>query len=116
MVACNASGARSFRFSATRNHVSSLKMALADGRMIALRRGSVFAAGRTLTIPVNGGAPLTAALPTYQMPRTKNASGYFVQDDMDAIDLLIGSDGTLGVFTEIEVGLLPALPAVWGVS
>jgi D-lactate dehydrogenase (cytochrome) len=42
------------------------------------------------------------------MPATrKNASGYFITRDMDAIDLFIGSEGTLGVICEIEVRLLP---------
>lgn len=35
---------------------------------------------------------------------------------MDAIDLFIGSDGTLGVITEIELELSPAPAVVWGVS
>jgi D-lactate dehydrogenase (cytochrome) len=42
------------------------------------------------------------------MPATrKNASGYFVAPGMDAVDLFIGSEGTLGVICEIEVKLLP---------
>lgn len=42
------------------------------------------------------------------MPATrKNATGYFVAPGMDAIDLFIGSEGTLGVICEIEVKLLP---------
>ena len=42
------------------------------------------------------------------MPATrKNASGYFIAPEMDAIDLFIGSEGTLGVICEIEVRLLP---------
>ncbi len=38
------------------------------------------------------------------MPATrKNASGYFVAPEMDAVDLFIGSEGTLGVICEVEV-------------
>ena len=55
-------------------------------------------------------------LPEYCMPKTKNASGYFVEDNMDAIDLFIGSDGTLGILTEIELRLLPLPEYIWGVS
>ena len=50
------------------------------------------------------------------MPKTKNASGYYVADDMDAIDLFIGACGTLGVITELEIALQPASAVVWGVS
>jgi D-lactate dehydrogenase (cytochrome) len=42
------------------------------------------------------------------MPLTrKNASGYFVAPEMDALDLFIGSEGTLGVICEVETKLLP---------
>jgi D-lactate dehydrogenase (cytochrome) len=41
------------------------------------------------------------------MPATrKNATGYFVAPGMDAIDLFIGNEGTLGVICEVEVRLL----------
>ena len=50
------------------------------------------------------------------MPKTKNASGYFVADDMDAIDLFIGACGTIGVITELEIALQVAPAVVWGVS
>jgi D-lactate dehydrogenase (cytochrome) len=49
------------------------------------------------------------------MPKTKNASGYYVENDMDAIDLFIGSQGTLGIITDIEVGLMPFPRIVWGI-
>ncbi|HEY0081385.1 MAG TPA: FAD-linked oxidase C-terminal domain-containing protein, partial [Pyrinomonadaceae bacterium] len=43
----------------------------------------------------------------YQMPRTrKHAAGYYVEPGMDALDLFIGSEGTLGVVVEIEAALL----------
>ena len=42
------------------------------------------------------------------MPRTrKHAAGYFIAPGMDAIDLFIGSEGTLGVVTEVETRLVP---------
>jgi D-lactate dehydrogenase (cytochrome) len=41
------------------------------------------------------------------MPATrKNAAGYFVAPGMDAVDLFIGSEGTLGVVVEVETELL----------
>jgi D-lactate dehydrogenase (cytochrome) len=42
------------------------------------------------------------------MPATrKHAAGYYVAPGMDLIDLFIGSEGTLGVITKVEVALLP---------
>ena len=69
-----------------------------------------------LTLTDLDGNNIVLALPKYIMPNTKNASGYFVEDNMDAIDLFIGSDGTLGVITQIEIALTPLPPQIWGIS
>ena len=116
MAACNASGARSYRYGPMRPHVSGLRVVLADGDVVALRRGEVRAHGRHLSLPTVSGRVYELDLPTYQMPQTKNASGYFIEDDMDAVDLFIGSDGTLGVITELELALMPVPAVTWGVS
>jgi D-lactate dehydrogenase (cytochrome) len=93
-VATNASGARTFKYGPTRNYIERLKVVLASGAILDLRRGE----GNSLKIP----------LPTYRPPTTrKNASGYFVAPNMDAMDLFIGSEGTLGVICEIEARLVP---------
>jgi len=42
-------------------------------------------------------------MPRHHMPRVKHAAGYHCAEPMDAIDLFIGSEGTLGVITEVEV-------------
>ncbi|HEY3026286.1 MAG TPA: FAD-binding oxidoreductase [Pyrinomonadaceae bacterium] len=108
-IATNASGARTFKYGPTRNYVRRLKVALANGDMIDLRRGEVLASRDGLIgIPTSSGKIIEARLPSYQMPHTrKHASGYFNAPGMDAIDLFIGSEGTLGVILEGEVGLLP---------
>lgn len=116
MAACNASGARSYRYGPMRPHVRALRLVLADGDVLALRRGEVRARGRSLEAVTEAGRAIAVELPTYTMPHAKNASGYYVADDMDAIDLAIGSDGTLGVITELELALMPAPPVIWGVS
>ena len=104
-VATNASGARTFKYGPTRNYILRLKVVLASGEVIDLRRGEVHAdANRRLRISNS----IELTLPDYRMPATrKNASGYFIAPEMDAIDLFIGSEGTLGVICEIDVKLLP---------
>jgi len=104
-VATNASGARTFKYGPTRNYVSRLKVVLASGEVLYLPRGAVCADdhGR-----IRLGQSIELKLPQYRLPHTrKNASGYFVAPGMDAIDLFIGSEGTLGVICEIEVKLIP---------
>ena len=103
-VATNASGARTFKYGPTRNYVRALKVVLASGEVLELRRGDVHADsdGRIRLGSVE------VQLPSYRLPKTrKNASGYFVAPEMDAVDLFIGSEGTLGVICEVEVRLLP---------
>jgi len=108
-IATNASGARTFKYGATRNYVESLKIALASGDVISLRRGELHAdAQRRILLLLSSGGVIEAQLPTYQMPHVrKHASGYFVTPEMDVIDLFIGSEGTLGVIVEAELRLLP---------
>ena len=116
MAACNASGARSYAYGPMRPHITGLHVALADGDLLELQRGEAFAQGRHLSLVTAVGRTLELDLPGYTMPKTKNASGYFVADEMDAIDLFIGACGTLGVITELEIALQAAPAVVWGVS
>lgn len=116
MVACNASGARSYLYGPTRKHITALKIVLYNGDTLSLQRGKIFADGRRLNLLTEQGRSITAELPSYNMPKTKNASGYYIEEDMDAIDLFIGSDGTLGIITDIEIKLLPLPQVIWGVN
>ena len=40
------------------------------------------------------------------LPASKQTLGYPLKSDMDAVDLFIGSEGTLGVITEVELKLI----------
>lgn len=108
-VATNASGARSFKYGATREFVTGLKIILADGDELDLRRGeAVSSDGETISLTTATGRRIDAKLPTYTRPEVrKNVSGFYNARPLDAIDLFIGSEGTLGVITEIELSLLP---------
>jgi D-lactate dehydrogenase (cytochrome) len=108
-IATNASGSRSFKYGPTRNYVERLKLALATGDTLDLRRGVVCADARgRISVPTSSGKSIEAQLPTYRMPNVrKHACGYYIAPGMDVVDLFIGSEGTLGVILEAELRLLP---------
>jgi len=98
-IATNASGSRSFRYGATREHVLALRVALLDGRVIEVRRGE----------------PIDFEVPQLPLPRTtKHSAGYRLAPGMDFVDLFIGNEGTLGVVTQAELKLLPAPGEILG--
>ncbi len=97
-IATNASGSRSFLYGATRRHVRGLRVALASGETLALRRGDK----PPFDVPV---LPASGA--------KKNTAGYYLRPDIDYLDLFIGSEGTLGVVTEAELALLPTPVALF---
>ncbi|MBA3784232.1 MAG: FAD-binding oxidoreductase [Acidobacteria bacterium] len=106
-VATNASGARSFKYGATRKFVQRLEIVLGCGDSLNLKRGEVFAGNGFVELKTESGNLIKAKMPTYQQPNVrKNTSGYFSAENLDAIDLFIGSEGTLGVITKIELSLL----------
>lgn len=107
-VATNASGARTFKYGATRRWIRRLRVVLSTGDILELRRGGNAACnGNSLSLRGARNA-FDVKLPHYRIPVGKHAAGYYVIPEMSAIDLFIGSEGTLGVFTEIELDLIPA--------
>jgi len=116
MVACNASGALSFHYGPTRNWVTSLRVVLSDGSTLNLHRGENHACGRAFSVRTEQGGIISGTLPTYTLPKVKSAAGYYVADNMDLIDLFIGSEGTLGIITKIEVRLIPKPAAIAGLT
>ncbi len=108
-VATNASGARSFKYGATREYVHRIKVALPDGDILVFQRGENRASETgSMLLRTPGNKFIGIRIPSYERPAvTKNVSGYFSEPGMDVIDLFIGSEGTLGVITEIGLSLLP---------
>ncbi|MEP7039016.1 MAG: FAD-binding oxidoreductase, partial [Acidobacteriota bacterium] len=107
-AATNASGARSFKYGATRQFIEKLQIVLANGEIVNLKRGENFAKNGIIELKTESGKTIKVKIPTYLQPNTrKNTSGYFSSKNFDAIDLFIGSEGTLGVITEMRVKLLP---------
>ncbi len=85
-VACNASGARSLRYGAMRPHVVALRVALANGDVIDVRRSGL----------------------------EKNTAGYAIAQE--PVDWFVGSEGTLGVILEAELALVPLPSRVTGLG
>lgn len=115
MIACNASGARSYKYGPTRDYIRRLRIVSADGDILDLQRGQhANATGRTFAL--HGiRQSYKGDLPSYPLPDVKNASGYYAADDMDLIDLFIGSEGTLGIISEAELVLTPCPLHNWSI-
>jgi D-lactate dehydrogenase (cytochrome) len=106
-IATNASGAKSFGYGATRKFVLGMDVILPDGNSIYIDRNTCFADGKTLNLTSKEDKNYSISLPDIQMPAIKNAAGYFVTPGMDAIDLFIGGEGTLGVISSAKLKILP---------
>lgn len=98
-VACNASGARSFRYGPTRPWIEAIEVVLPTGEIRRFRRGE----------PVPEGWPT----PRWTEPLVKTAAGY--APPVDAVDLFVGQEGTLGIVTEVTVRLTDLPEQVLGV-
>jgi FAD/FMN-containing dehydrogenase len=96
-AATNASGSRSFRYGDTRRNTLALRVATIGGRPREFRRGE----------------PIDFPVRSIPAPRTtKHAAGFPLAPGMDWVDLFIGSEGSLGVITALEVRLEPKPPAL----
>ena len=97
-IACNASGARTFKYGATRGWVEALEVVLPDGTILQVKRGD----------PIPSDWPV----PEWTEPAVKTAAGYPPPSDL--LDLFIGQEGTLGVITQATVRTTPAPSGVIG--
>ena len=111
-VATNAAGAATFKYGTTRDWVQALTIVLPGGGVLDVERGATRAHADGYFELALDGRSVRVPLPRYQMPRVpKLSAGYFAQPAMDLIDLFIGSEGTLGVITEVTLRVLPERPA-----
>ncbi|HXG09898.1 MAG TPA: anaerobic glycerol-3-phosphate dehydrogenase subunit C [Gemmataceae bacterium] len=119
MLATNASGARVRRHGYTRDHVISLRAVLDNGDVAVVGRHPRGPAG---TVPGRLGEIITAVTALLEQhaelirncqPRTPfNRCGYLLADvltaeHLDLARLLVGSEGTLAIFTEATLRTVP---------
>ncbi|MGC1275549.1 MAG: FAD-binding oxidoreductase, partial [Planctomycetaceae bacterium] len=136
MIATNAAGSHSVRVGTTRDHVSSIETVLVDGGMIEAGRESLDdSATSSDADDAQGGESRKRSLRNHltnllvdnadliesKRPRSKrNNCGYRVWDvltstHLDLAGLLVGSEGTLGLFSAATLKLSP-LPEHRGVT
>jgi D-lactate dehydrogenase (cytochrome) len=111
-VATNAAGAATFKYGATRDWVQAVTVVLASGDVLDIERGETTAhADGYFELNLDAGVR-RVDIPGYVMPGVpKLSAGYFAKPGMDLLDLFIGSEGTLGVVTEVTLKVLPERPA-----
>ncbi len=114
VVATNAAGAATFKYGSTRDWVEALTIVLASGDVLELSRGECVADDdRRVEIKGVDGRVTPITMPSYRMPDVpKRSAGYFAAPGMDLIDLLIGSEGTLGVIVDVTFRVERTPPAV----
>ncbi len=96
-IATNASGARTFKYGPTRDYVTSLKIILPTGELLELNRNEKNNdRSYELLKPYKIKKPATS----------KNASGFYFDENMQLIDLFIGSEGLLGIVIESKLKLI----------
>ena len=113
LVATNAAGPRSVRYGSVRRWVEAIEVVGADGEVREVRRG----AGRGERFNLGDSE---RRLVTARFPKTRKSSSGYALDAFaasgDELDLLIGSEGTLGMVTAVEWRLDPIPPDRAGVA
>lgn len=116
MIANNSAGAHSVKYGAMRPWVESLEVVLADASRAEVRRGVRPDSDRLREIlsVVDSSVETSADAIEAAWPRVrKNSSGYALLDYLrtdDALDLVVGSEGTLAIVVAAEIRLAPVPP------
>ena len=117
MIANNSGGVHTVLHGSTRRWVHALDVVLADGERCRVERGVPPQSPRLREIlaEVDGAIePHRAAIAARWPKVRKNSSGYALREYLesgDAVDLLVGSEGTLALVTAAEVRLAPVAAA-----
>lgn len=115
-VATNASGARSYKYGATRESITALSVMLSNGEILSLSREDNKVNSDTFKFSTKDGNIKSLKRALYKSPKVKNAAGYYSNDNMSLLDLFIGSEGTLGIISGITIKLQRRPLMVGGLS
>ena len=111
-AATNASGPRTLKYGPTRDWICGLDVILTDGTELRIPRGRYFSKGRHFDADIDG-HHIILDIPTYDFNTdVKNAAGVYCRDDMDLIDLFIGSEGLFGIFVSVDVRITEWHPLI----
>lgn len=106
-LSCNASGFIPGNKGATRYWVKEIEFLLPNGNYILIQRGQYFSSNFKFIIEDEDNS-IHLPIPNYKRPDIKNASGPYSSDsnNIDLIDLIIGSEGIFGLIVSCKLGLL----------
>jgi len=105
-IATNASGSRTFKYGQTRDWCSKLQLNLINGDELQLKRNVEIIPKKGIRVKSKQGNEYAFKIPAIKMPNVKHSAGYYLNPFMDALDLFIGSEGTLGLNKLITLNLL----------
>ena len=105
-LSTNASGFVPGEKGATRYWVKEIEFLLPNGDLIDIKKGQYISNNGVFTLEYDDKS-IQLTIPTYKRPKIKNASGLYsdVNGKVDLIDLIIGSEGILGIITSCRLGL-----------
>jgi len=105
-ISTNASGFVPGEKGATRYWVKEIEFLLPNGDFIHVKKDQYVSKDGLFHLE-NDGTTITLPIPTYERPKIKNASGLFSDKSgmIDLIDLIIGSEGILGLITSCQLKL-----------
>ncbi|MCP4762861.1 MAG: FAD-binding oxidoreductase, partial [archaeon] len=113
-VATNASGARTYKYGATREWVKKIRVVLSTGEILDIPRGKYYASNDGIfIIKQTNGTESVIKIPSYEFnTNVKNAAGIYSKPSMDLIDLFIGNEGIFGIITEVEIWIIEKHPLI----
>ena len=105
-ISCNASGFIPGDKGATRYWVNRLKIILTNGYIADITRGDYISNDAKFVLLCDN-QEIVIEVPDYHRPKIKNASGPFTaaEQEIDFIDLIIGSEGIFALITDVEFNL-----------